>query len=130
MSERTVSFRVNTPVRPAPLYEAAIIFASTSLLFFACLYLLLPLLRLHHISWLTTYNLVLAAPMFMLVGCAFLAYHLEVRWLGWPDVRDRFRLRRVGLDTWLWTAALTMLCVWMTLCWSHRVHPGSSHPPS
>jgi hypothetical protein len=56
MSERTVSFRVSPPVRPAPLYEAAIIFASTSLLFFACLYLLLPLLRLHHISWFTTYN--------------------------------------------------------------------------
>lgn len=108
MSERTVSFRVKPPVRPAPLYEAAIIFASTSLLFFACLYLLLPLLRLHHISWFTTYNLVLAAPMFMLVGCAFLAYHLEGRPLRWPDVRDRFRLGRMSPDTWLWTAALTI----------------------
>jgi hypothetical protein len=68
MSERTVSFGVSPPVRPAPVYEAAIIFASTSLLFFACLYLLLPLLRLHHISWFTCYNLVLAAPMFVLVG--------------------------------------------------------------
>jgi undecaprenyl pyrophosphate phosphatase UppP len=74
MSERNVSFSVSPPVRPAPLYEAAIIFVSTSLLFFACLYLLLPFLRQHHISWFATYNLVLAAPMFMLVGCAFLAY--------------------------------------------------------
>lgn len=53
-------------------------------------------------------TLVLAAPMFMLVGCAFLAYHLEGRQLRWPDVRDRFRLRRMGLDTWLWTAALAI----------------------
>jgi hypothetical protein len=90
------------------VYEAAIIFAATSLLFFACLYLLLPLLRLHHISWFTTYNLVLAAPMFILVGCAFLAYHLEGRRLRWPDVRDRFCLRKMSLDTWLWTAALAI----------------------
>jgi hypothetical protein len=54
------------------VYEAGVSFAATSLLFFACLYLLLPLLRLHHVSWFTTYNLVLAAPMFILVGCAFL----------------------------------------------------------
>jgi len=107
MSETTVSFRVSPPVRPAPVYEAAIIFAATSLLFFACLYLLLPLLRLHHISWFTN-NLVLAAPMFILVGCAFLAYHLEGRPLRWPDVRDRFRLGRMSPDTWLWTAALTI----------------------
>jgi uncharacterized membrane protein YbhN (UPF0104 family) len=107
MSEKTVGFRG----RPASLYEAAIIFASTSLtslLFFACLHLLLPLLRLHHISWFATYDLALATAMFLLVGCAVLAYHLEGRWLGWPDVRDRVRLRRVGLDTWLWTAALTI----------------------
>jgi membrane protease YdiL (CAAX protease family) len=108
MSETKVSFRVSPPVRPATAYEAAIIFAATSLLFFACLYLLLPLLRLHHISWFTTYNLVLAVPLFMLVGCAFLAYHLEGRRLRWPDVRDRFRLRKMSLDTWLWTAALTI----------------------
>jgi hypothetical protein len=108
MCERLVSIRVSPPVKPAPLYEAATIFAATSLLFFACLYLLLPLLRLHHISWFTTYNLVLAAPMFMLVGCAFFGYHLEGRKLRWPDVCDRFRLRRMSLDTWLWTAALTI----------------------
>ena len=70
---------MSPPVRPARPYEAGIFFVSTSLLFFACLYLLLPLLRLHRISWFTTYNLVLAAPMFMLVGFAFLAYHLEGR---------------------------------------------------
>lgn len=108
MSEKTVSLRVSPPVRPAPLYEAAIIFASTSLLFFAGLYLLLPLLRLHHVSWFITYNLVLAAPMFMLVGCTFLAFHLEGRRLCWPDVRDRFRLGRMSLATWLWTAALSI----------------------
>jgi membrane protease YdiL (CAAX protease family) len=107
-SETTVSSRLNPPIKPAPVYEAAIIFATTSLLFFACLYVLLPLLRVHHISWFTTYNLVLAAPMFMLVGCAFLAYHLEGRRLRWPDIRDRFRLRRMSLDTWLWTVALTI----------------------
>jgi membrane protease YdiL (CAAX protease family) len=108
MSARTVGFRVSPPVRPASLFEAVIFFSSTSLLFFAFLYLLLPLLRLHHISWFTTYNLVLAVPMFLLVGCALLAYHLEGRQLRWPDVRDRFRLRRMSLDTWLWTAALTI----------------------
>jgi membrane protease YdiL (CAAX protease family) len=108
MSERIISFDVSPPVRPAPPYEAAIFFSSTSVLFFVCLYLLLPLLRLHRISWFTTYNLVLAAPMFLLVGCAFLAYHLEGRRLRWPDVRDRFRLRGMSLDTWLWTAALSI----------------------
>jgi hypothetical protein len=108
MSERTISFSVSPPVRPAPLYEAAIIFASTSVLFFACLYLLLPFLRQHHISWFATYNLVLAAPMFMLVGCASLAYYQEGRRLRWPDVRDRFRLGRMSADTWFWTAALSI----------------------
>jgi membrane protease YdiL (CAAX protease family) len=107
-SETTVISRLSPPVKPAPVYEAVIVFAATSLLFFACLYLLLPWLKLHHVSWFTTYNLVLAAPMFMLVGCAFVAYHLEGRRFRWPDVRDRFRLQRMSLDTWLWTAGLTI----------------------
>ena len=108
MFETTASFRLSPPVRPAPLCEAAVIFASTSLVFFAFLYLLLPFLRLHNVSWFATYNLVLAAPMFMLVGCALLAYHLEGRRLRWPDVRERFRLGKMSLETWLWTAALSI----------------------
>ena len=107
-SEMTASPRVSLPVSPAPLYQATLIFAATSLLFFGCLYLLLPLLRLHEVSWFATYYLVLAAPMFFLVGCAFLAYHLEGRQFRWPDIRDRFRLRKMSLDSWLWTAGLTV----------------------
>src|ERR1700733_14990204 len=107
-SETKVCSCVRLPISPAPVYQAAIIFSATSLLFFASLYVLLPLLRVHDISWFTTYSLVLAAPMFLLVAFAFLAYHLEGRRLRWPDVRDRFRLQRMSLDTWLWTAALTV----------------------
>ena len=46
----------------APLASAAV-FAATSLLFFICLYSLLPFLRQIGVGWLACFNLVLAAPM-------------------------------------------------------------------
>ena len=72
-SQTTINPRSRPPIPPTPLYQAALVFAATSLLFFGCLYLLLPLLRRHNISWFASFNLALAAPMFLLVGCALFA---------------------------------------------------------
>jgi membrane protease YdiL (CAAX protease family) len=107
-SETTINPRSGLPIPPTPLYQAALVFAVTSLLFFGCLYLALPLLRQHNVSWFASFNLVLAAPMFLLVGCSLFAYYLEGNQLRWQALEDRFRLRRMGLNSWVWTIALTI----------------------
>src|ERR1700752_545009 len=91
---------------PASPLQAAVIFAATSLLFFACLYVALPFLRQKNTAWFVCFNLVLALPMFLLVGCALFAYTHERHPLRWPALRDRFRLRMMGLSSWIWTVGL------------------------
>jgi hypothetical protein len=98
-SPRTV--HPSTP--PASPLQAALIFALTSLLFFACLYVALPFLRRMNASWFVCFNLVLALPMLSLVGCALFAYMQEGHAIRWPVLRDRFRLGRMGLSSWMWT---------------------------
>ncbi len=93
---------------PASPRQAVLIFAATSLLFFACLYVALPFLRQRNTTWFVCFNLVLALPMFLLVGCAFLAYAHERRPWRWPALRDRFRLRMMGLCSWIWTVGLAI----------------------
>jgi membrane protease YdiL (CAAX protease family) len=94
-------------ISPAAPYQAALIFAATSLFFFASLYLILPLLRERNVSWFTCFNLVLALPMFLLVGFAISACAIEGP-LHWPSLRDRFRLGRMGTSSWFWTVALAV----------------------
>jgi hypothetical protein len=105
-SQTTINPRSRPPIPPMPLYQAALVFAATSLLFFGFLYVVLPLLRRHNISWFASFNLALAAPMFLLVGCALFAYAREGNQLRWQDLRDRFRLHRMDLSSWVWTIGL------------------------
>jgi hypothetical protein len=106
--QTTIESRSQPPIPPMPLYRAALVFAATSLVFFLILYVLLPLLRRNNISWFVCFNLVLAVPMFLLVGCALLAYASEGNPLRWHDLRDRFRLRSMDLSSWLWTVGLAI----------------------
>jgi membrane protease YdiL (CAAX protease family) len=98
----------NLTPRPAPLSTSVPIFAGTSLLFFFSLYVGLPYLLQKGVSWFSIYNLVLALPMFVLLAIAFLTYRGEGRPFTWSGVRDRFRLPRMDLCTWLWTASLSV----------------------
>jgi len=107
-SQTKINPRSRQPIPPMPLYQAALVFAATSVLFFGCLYVVLPLLRRHNISWFASFNLALAAPMFLLVGCALFAYAREGNQLRWQDLRDRFRLRRMDLSSWVWTIGLAI----------------------
>ena len=104
----TADSHFQQPIPPIPLYQAIFVFAATSLVFFVFLYVLLPLLRRHNVSWFACFNLTLAAPMFLLVACALLAYAWEGNPLRWHDLRDRFRLRRMGLSSWIWTVGLAI----------------------
>ena len=95
-------------LKPAPLSSSVPIFAGTSLLFFFSLYVGLPYLLHKGAPWFSIYNLVLALPMFVLLVIALLAYKSEGRPFTWRGVRDRFRLQRMDLCTWLWTASLSL----------------------
>jgi hypothetical protein len=107
-SQTKINPRSRPPIPPMPLYQAALVFAATSVLFFGCLYVVLPLLRRHNISWFASFNLALAAPMFLLVGCALFAYAREGNQPRWQDLRDRFRLHRMDLTSWVWTSGLAI----------------------
>jgi membrane protease YdiL (CAAX protease family) len=95
----------------APLRVSIPIFAVTSLLFFANLYLLLPLLRRAGASWFLVYNVVLALPMLLLVVAALVVFRAEGRTFTWTQVRQRFRLGALDLTACLWTAALAFFLV-------------------
>jgi membrane protease YdiL (CAAX protease family) len=97
-------------ISPAPPWQAALIFAATSLLFFFSLYFILPLLREKNVSWFACFNLVLALPMLLLVGFTLAACERE-RSSDWPSLRDRLRLGRMGINSWIWTVGLTVFMV-------------------
>jgi membrane protease YdiL (CAAX protease family) len=96
---------------PAPLRVSVPIFAATSLLFFASLYVALPMLRRVGASWFLIYNLVLALPMMLLVLAAMAAFRTEGRAFTWIQVRQRFRLGALDRASWLWTVALAVFMV-------------------
>jgi membrane protease YdiL (CAAX protease family) len=104
--------KVSNPyaIPPAPPWLAALIFAATSSLFFFSLYFVLPLLRARNVSWFACFNLVLALPMFLLVGLALGACAREQS-PDWSSLRDRLRLRRMGISSWIWTVGLTVFMV-------------------
>jgi membrane protease YdiL (CAAX protease family) len=97
-------------ISPAPPWQAALIFAATSLLFFFSLYFVLPLIRERNVSWFACFNLVLALPMLLLVGLALAACARE-RSLDWTSLRDRLCLGRMGISSCLWTLGLTVFMV-------------------
>ena len=92
----------------APPFRSAVIFAATSLLFFVCLYVVLPLLRRLQTNWFVCFNLVLAMPMFALTPLAFWAIKREGHSMHWPVIRDRFRLCAMNVSSWIWTASLAV----------------------
>ena len=102
--------RSKSPLLPAPAspLQAALIFAGTSMVFFGCLYIALPLLRKIGASWFICFNMVLALPMFLLVLFALSAYKREGHALRWPALRDRFRLGRMNISSWVWTVGLAI----------------------
>ena len=106
MSDRDKPWKIQIP--PLALHRAVPVFAATSLVFFGSLYAVLPLLRRNNLSWFVCFNLTLAAPMFLLVVCALLAYAWEGNRLRWHDLRDRFRLCRMDLSSWFWTVGLAI----------------------
>jgi membrane protease YdiL (CAAX protease family) len=93
---------------PSSPLQAACVFGATSLIFVVCLYGILPLLRRIQTYWFVCFNLVLAMPMFALVGLAFWAIKREGRSLQWPVIRDRFRLGAMDFSSWIWTASLAV----------------------
>ena len=98
----------NPPIVPATPFRSAFIFAATSLLFFVCLYVMLPSLRRMQTDWFICFNLVLAMPMFVLVGLAFWAIKREGWSMHWPLLRDRFRLGGMDFSSWIWTTSLAV----------------------
>jgi len=96
------------PASPAPLHVALLFFAASSLLLFLALYVALPALLRAGASWFVSFNLTLALPMILLGATALIACRLEGVPFSWPTLRDRLRLDRPDLCTWLWTAALSV----------------------
>jgi membrane protease YdiL (CAAX protease family) len=106
-ASRIVSTSEVPGISPAPVSIALPLFAASSTLFFLALYVGLPILRRAGVSWFVTFNLVLVLPMSLLGAAALAGCRLEGRPFSWPALRDRLRLRRPDLTTWLWTLALS-----------------------
>jgi len=95
-------------IRPASIYVALVLFSATSILFFFCLYVILPLLKEAGVSWFLSYNIVLVLPMALLLIAAFIGYRAEGLPYSWPLIRQRFRLQPMKASAWLWAVALSI----------------------
>ena len=105
-STASVADRGDLTLPPAPLRVALPLFAVSSLLFFLTFYLLLPVLLRAGVSRFVIFNLILVLPTTVLAIIALAACRFEGVRFTWPTLRDRFRLGKPSLSTWLWAIAL------------------------
>jgi membrane protease YdiL (CAAX protease family) len=105
--------RNSTPpsIRPLLLRRAAFFFGVPTFLLVLSLYCLAPRLLTWGLSAYVSLDLAFLVPLALLFGASLVAYRLEGHAWNWAALRDRFRLRRMDEDDWLWTGGLLVFAL-------------------
>lgn len=92
-------------LKPMGIPASLLFFGLPALLFVAGFHVLMPWLIARGVMSYYAYLTGLGLPLFILVLLSLLWLRLEGRAVDWHTMRDRFRLGRMDLRAWLWSAA-------------------------
>lgn len=95
-------------IKPLSWPKAALLFAFTSALIIAGVYLGIPALQNVGLTFLQAYLVCFYAPFVLIFLISILAYRLEGNKWSWPAFARRYRLRKMNGKTWLWTVMLIL----------------------
>ena len=98
-------------VKPLPLGAAALYFATTSLVFVILIHWGTPALVKRGVPEFTAFLWTFLTPLVLSLVAALVAYRLEGRPLTWAALSERFRLRRMTREDWLWTLGASLVCL-------------------
>lgn len=98
-------------IKPLPLPQALLCFGIPAGLGIVGMYAIVPALDRAGVPMLWNFTVVVYGMFPLLLAAALLAYRLEGRRLSLAELRDRFRLHRLGRREWLWTTGLLVVYV-------------------
>jgi membrane protease YdiL (CAAX protease family) len=93
-------------VNPLPLWQTPFFFGLPTLLLVLSVYCLAPRLRGWGISPYVSLDLAFLVPFALLFCASLAAYGMAGHAWTWAKFKERFRLRRMDGDDWLWTVGL------------------------
>jgi membrane protease YdiL (CAAX protease family) len=91
---------------PLPLWQTAFFFGLPTLLLVLSVYCLTPRLRKWGVSPYVSLDVAFLVPFALLFCGSLVAYGMAGHAWTWAKFKDRFRLRRMDGDDWLWTMGL------------------------
>lgn len=99
----------NKEAKPIGLWMSIIYFSIPAILTALLVYAIAPVLDSIGISKPIIYIIILSVPMNVLLIIALAAVFIERGKISWPDIKDRFRLKKMGKRDWLYTAGLFLV---------------------
>lgn len=98
-------------LRPLGLGPSLLLFGIPAVILYAFVYLGIPALETAGATPMNAYLIALGIPLFGMFVAALVAYRIEGNPPGWVGLKARFRLHPMTGRDWLWTIAITLLCL-------------------
>jgi membrane protease YdiL (CAAX protease family) len=98
-------------LRPLLIWQAGFFFGVPTILLVLSVYCLVPRLLAWGFSAYVSLDSAFLVPLALLFSASLVAYRLEGHAWTWAALKDRFRLRRMDGDDWLWTGGLLVFAL-------------------
>jgi membrane protease YdiL (CAAX protease family) len=93
-------------IRPLPFWQTAFFFGIPTILLIVSIYCLVPYLLAWGFSEYVSLDVAFLVPFVLLFCASLIAYGLAGHAWTWTAFKDRFRLRGMDGNDWLWTVGL------------------------
>lgn len=99
----------NHPVKPITLSKSLLYFGIPSLIAVLFIYRLWPYLIESGLHAISCFLIVMYIPMILMLMASLVGYYLEGKKFSWFELKERFRLVKMGKREWIWTIGLILL---------------------
>jgi membrane protease YdiL (CAAX protease family) len=90
-------------LKPLPLSLALLYFGIPALIFVLCVYFLIPFFMAQGLTEFMSYSLSLLIPLVLMFLASLIALRAEGYPINWTSIKERFRLRKMDRNDWIWT---------------------------
>jgi membrane protease YdiL (CAAX protease family) len=98
-------------IKPMPFWMSLLYFGIPSLVATLGIYVGIPAFNRAGVALFPTFMLFTAGPLVLMFMAALSAYRIEGNPVSWVGVKERFRLKPIKGNEWLWTLGLVIVSV-------------------
>lgn len=102
---------LNKQMKPIGFFTSAAFFSIPAILTGLLVYVIAPILNGKGVSKPLIYIIIFIVPMILLFIISFITLKIERGRIIWPDMKDRFRLKRMSKRDWLYTSGLLIFII-------------------